>query len=66
MARPIELVALSQIAKAKRISEKLARQRLRRAIDNGQSVPSTTTDTRWVFRKKDVPAVVALISNTAH
>lgn len=63
MARPIELVTLHRIAKQKRISEKLARSRLRRAIDSGKNVPSTTSDGRWVFRKKDAAVVATLIAD---
>lgn len=63
MARPIELVALSKIARSKHVAEKLARARLRRAIDSGKNVPGSVKETQWIFRKKDVPAVVALITN---
>lgn len=63
MARPIELVTLHQIASRKRVADKLARSRLRRAIDSGKNVPSTIKDTRWAFRKKDAPIIADLIAD---
>lgn len=63
MARPIELVTLHQIASRKRVADKLARSRLRRAIDSGKNVPSTVKETQWIFRKKDASVVASLIAD---
>lgn len=59
------LIPLALIAKQARVPAKLARQRLRRAIDTGTKVPSVARkETRWEFTRADAAKIASLITRS--